>query len=87
MSTDNTFHNFATCIYTAQGQIVCQNGHSTKKPLMLEGFVDTRPNENEAPCHMLNKKFNETASKYQCNASSEIADPKNCTFRFTNCQY
>jgi hypothetical protein len=62
----NTFHNFTTCIYTAQGKVVCQKkDKKTNVPLLLESFVNTIPNQ----------KGND------CNTSSTNSDNK-CSFNF-----
>jgi hypothetical protein len=80
----STFHNFSKCIYTAQGIVVCQGNKNTqnnKLPLLLEGFVNTLPNQKDSDCSMLNKKLIDITSGYNCNIETKNNNNE-CLFTF-----
>ncbi len=78
----NSFHNFASCIYTAQGQILCQSNEK-KTPMIVENFaqVNTQPNQTTGVCTTLGKKLSDIANNYNCSAVINNTPP-NCTFQF-----
>lgn len=73
----------STCMYTAQGVIVC-NKNESPKPEIVENFLNLRPNEDDSDCTSLNKQFTTIASSYNCNAVVQNNAPK-CSFKF-DCQ-
>jgi len=81
----STFHNFSTCIYTAQGKVVCQgnskNNQNNKVPLLLENFINILPNQKDSDCIILNKKLTDIASGYNCNVDSQN-NGNECIFNF-----
>lgn len=79
---NNTFHNFTTCIYTAQGKVIC-NKKKTNVPMLLEGFVNTIPNQKDSECNVLGRKLTNLVAGYNCDISSTNSGEK-CSFTF-NC--
>ena len=80
----NTFHNFASCIYTTQGQILCQSVEKqVKTPMIVENFaqVNTNPNQTSGICKSLGKKLSDIVSNYNC-TSIINSNPPNCSFEF-----
>ena len=47
----------------------------------VEGFVNTRPNQNDSMCGSIAKKLNDVMSPYNCSTRIENKSPK-CTFQF-----
>jgi hypothetical protein len=79
----NTFHNFSPCVYTTQGKVVCQKQNGdTKLPYLLEGFVNTNPNESEGDCQALTKRLVPIAVDYGCSTTTDTQNPQKCSFRF-----
>lgn len=81
----NTFHDFASCIYTTQGQFLCKqlDQKMNKPPMIVENFaqINTQPNEKSSICIALGKKLTDAVSGYNC--SSVINNsPPNCDFQF-----
>jgi len=80
----STFHNFSSCIYTAQGKVICQDDKKKNKlPILLESFINTLPNQKDTDCVALNKKLSNITSGYNCNTETQN-NGSECVFNF-NC--
>ncbi len=88
----NTFHDFASCIYTTQGQFLCKKNERgngiedesiRRPPMIVENFaqVNTTPNQNSSVCTTLGKKLSDAVSGYNCTTFINNAPP-NCEFQF-----
>lgn len=81
----NTFHDFTSCIYTTQGQVLCNKPGKDKKPgpMIVENFaqINQRPNESMSTCTTLSKKLSEAVSGYKCSSIINNSPP-NCDFQF-----
>lgn len=76
----NTFHNFAKCIYTSQGKVVCQKKETkTNVPMLLETFVNINTTPNQKDCNSLAPKFNDLITGFNCNINSTNKD-NDCTY-------
>ncbi len=89
----NTFHDFASCIYTTQGQFLCkkhergdgvENESSRRPPMIVENFtqINITPNQKSSVCASLGKTLSDVISGYP-NCTSFINNaPPNCEFQF-----
>jgi hypothetical protein len=79
----STFHNFSSCIYTAQGKVICQDDKKkhNKLPILLESFINTLPNQKDTDCIALNKKLSNIVSGYNCNSETQN-NGNECVFNF-----
>jgi len=78
----STFHNFNSCIYSAQGKIVCQNDKKDKSfPLVLEGFINTTPNQKDPDCSVLSTKFGSVLNSYNCDTDTNNT-ANSCSFNY-----
>jgi len=79
----NTFHNFATCIYTSQGKVVCHKKETkTNVPMLLETFVNINTDPNQKDCSLLAPKFTDLINGFNCNINSINTDNE-CTYNIS----